>query len=292
MKILVLTSGGDAPGMNMILATLYKHFGNNIYACKAGFKGLIDNDILPLSDFLPLEHAKEAGSCIKCSRCLEFITDKGFNKGLTNAKKYDVLVVLGGNGSYKGCSRLNENGMRTIFIPATIDNDVTISDYSMGYHTAIDACVKTIKNIMPTMEAFNRCAIFETMGRESSRIAKCTSAGYPCDYVILNKNDINYKKMAQIIREKYIQGHASCILIKEKIVKTQTIIKNLKSILPEIEFKSIIIGYVQRGSSPTIIELEYAKTFAKLAINTITKTNYSGAIVYKKDSFDVIYKNK
>ncbi len=292
MKLLVLTSGGDAPGMNMILATLYKKFGRNLYAARAGFKGLINNDIMPISEFEPLKYAREAGSCIKCSRCPEFKTQEGFNKGLNNAKNFDAVIVLGGNGSYKGCCELNEKGVRTIFIPATIDNDVVISDYSQGYHTAVKACITTIENTMPTMEAFDRCCVFEVMGRHCSRIANCVALNYPCDYVILNKKDIDYQKISEVIKKKKELGHASCIIVKERLVKMQTIIKNLQKLSPEIDYRSCIVGHVQRGSNPTFIDLEYARMFAKLAINVLTKADYSAAIVYQKDDFDIIHRNE
>lgn len=292
MKILILTSGGDAPGMNMILATLYKKFGKNLYACRAGFKGLINNDIVPISEFEPMKYAKEAGSCIKCSRCPDFQTTEGFNKGLNNAKRFDAVIVLGGNGSYQGCCELNEKGVRTVFIPATIDNDVLISDYSQGYHTAVKACVSTIENTMPTMDAFDRCCIFEVMGRNCSRIANCVSLNYQCDYVVLKKKDLDYKKMAEIIKNKKELCQGSCILVKERIVKLQTIIRNLQKYNPDIEYRSCTVGYVQRGTNPTFIDLEYARSFAKLAINVLTKTKYSTAIVYKKDDFDIIYRNE
>lgn len=292
MKILVLTSGGDAPGMNMILSTLYKKFGKSLYACRAGFKGLINNDILPISEFEPNKYAKEAGSCIKCSRCPEFKTTEGFNKGLNNAKRFDAVIVLGGNGSYQGCCELNEKGVRTVFIPATIDNDVVISDYSQGYHTAVKACVETIKNTMPTMNAFDRCCIFEVMGRKCSRITKCVSLNYPCDYVILKKEDIDYKKIAEIINNKKQLGQGSCILVKERLQKISTIIKNLQKENADIEYRGCVIGYVQRGTSPTFIDLEYARSFAKIAINILTKNDYSGAIVYKKNDFDILFRTE
>lgn len=292
MKILVLTSGGDAPGMNMILATLYKKFGKELYACRAGFKGLINNDIIPISEFEPLKFAKEAGSCIKCSRCPEFKTKEGFNKGLKNAQKFDVVIVLGGNGSYQGCCELSESGIRTVFIPATIDNDVIISDYSQGYHTAVKACVTTIENTMPTMDAFGRCCIFEIMGRDCSRITRCVSRNYPCDYVVLKKADVNYKKMAEAVRNKKELGQGSCIIVKERILKLQTIIENLQKIHPDMEYRGCVVGYVQRGTNPTSIDLDYARSYARLAINVILKTKYSAAIVYKKDDFDIIYRNE
>lgn len=288
MKVLVLTSGGDAPGMNMVLFQLYKRFGHNLYACRAGFKGLINNDIIPISEFKPLGKAKQAGSIIKCSRCPEFKTEAGFNQGLENAKRFDVVVVLGGNGSYKGCKQLNDNGVRTVFIPATIDNDVHISDYSLGYHTAVQACVKTIENVMPSMDAFDRACIFEVMGRNCPRIAKGVNLGYPCDYMITSKKDIDYKKIAEIIKNNHDLGKGSAILLKERIIKNQTLIKNLNKLEPKIEIKAVTVGYTQRGSAPTDIDLEYARKFAKFAINIIAHKKISGAIIYKKNKFYII----
>ena len=126
MKILILTSGGDAPGMNKVIALMQKKFKDSLYACEEGFKGLIEGKIALASTFSPLASENEAGSCIRCSRCPEFKTKKGFKKALENAKRFDYVVVLGGNGSYKGCCELNENGVKTIFIPSTIDNDVKV----------------------------------------------------------------------------------------------------------------------------------------------------------------------
>ncbi len=289
MKLLVLTSGGDAPGMNMVLYLLYKEFGKDLYACRAGFKGLINNDILPISEFKPQKYAKCAGSCIKCSRCPEFKEEKWFKIALENAKKFDVVIVMGGNGSYKGCQDLHRNGVRTIFIPSTIDNDVTVSDYSIGFHTAVNACQKMIENIMPTMEAFDRCCVFETMGRNSEKIARCTANSQLCDYLIASKDDIDYPKIAEIVKNNHQLGHSSCIVMKEKLMKQSTFISSLQKLVPEVEIRGTVIGYVQRGSKPTIIELEYAKFFAKLIIKVLCTKDYSAAIVYKNGKFDILY---
>ena len=154
MKILVLTSGGDAPGMNMILYSLYRKFGKDLFAARAGFKGLINNDICNISEFKM--DKLSAGSIIKSSRCPDFKTREGFKKGLNNAKNFDYVIILGGNGSYKGACELAENGIKAIFIPATIDNDVEISEYSQGFNTAVSACINHFNSIMPSMETFNR----------------------------------------------------------------------------------------------------------------------------------------
>ncbi len=292
MRVLVLTSGGDAPGMNMVLFQLYKKFKKNLFACRAGFRGLIDNDIHPIGELDLAKQAKKAGSAIKTSRCLEFKSNEGFQKALANAKNFDVVIVLGGNGSYRGCCELAEKGVRTVFIPATIDNDVIISDYSLGYHTAVNACVTTIKNVMPSMESLGRSCIFEVMGRYCSRIAKCVNHKYPSDCLITNKKDIDYKKMVASLQKKHSQGKSGVIVLKENIIKTKTIIKNINKLDPSLEVKAVTVGYLQRGSKPTLIELEYAKSFAKLAIKFIQKFKFSFAVSYKESRFKIVYRNE
>ena len=285
MRILILTSGGDAPGMNTVLSTLFVKYRTNLYSARAGFRGLINNDITKISDFKPLHSSKEAGSCIKSSRCEAFKTEEGFKRGVANAKRFDAVVVLGGNGTYEGCKRLAREGIKVVYIPATIDNDVPGCDYSLGYHTAVHACEDTINNIMPSMEAFDRCCIFEIMGRECPRIVKCVNYIRPADYVISSKKDIKYKQIAEIIKNKHDLGQGSAIYLRENIVKMQTIIKNLNKIEPDIEIKGVKIGYVQRGSKPTDVELDYAKGFAKQAIDAINKGKQSVAILYSQNKF-------
>lgn len=288
MKILVLTSGGDSPGMNMVLAKLFIKYRHSLYCARAGFRGLINNDITKIIDFQPIKNSKKAGSCIKTSRCPAFATDEGFAKGLENAKRFDVVIVLGGNGSLEGCKKLTRNGVRTIFIPATIDNDVVDNDYSIGYHTAVQACVNTINNTMPSMDAMERCCIFEVMGRFCSRIVNCVNHKCPCDYVIADKKDIDYKEIAKIIKNKHDLGQASAILLRENIVKMETIVENLKKLEPDIELRTVKIGHLQRGTAPTEIELGFAKGFAKKAIEAIKKKDKSYAIYYRKNKFELV----
>ena len=288
MKILVLTSGGDAPGMNMVLYLLQRRFIGRIYACRAGFKGLVNNDIITLSAFKPHKHMFEAGSAIKSSRYPQFNTKEGFEKALENARRFDCLIILGGNGSYKGALQLAENGIKTVFIPSTIDNDVEISEYSQGFHTAVSACCDYIDSVMPTMEAFDRCCIFETMGRKCGKIASEVFNIKKSDYLVQEEADIDYDKIAEIVRKKNGRGEASSIILRENIVKIDDFIKNLGEKCPKVEIKGCVIGYLQRGTKPTKVELDYAKQFAKGAINAVFSDAGCSAIVYRNKKFEII----
>lgn len=285
MKILILTSGGDAPGMNKVIAIMQKKFKNSLYACEEGFKGLIEGKIALASTFSPLASENEAGSCIRSSRCPEFKTRRGFKKALENARRFDYVVVLGGNGSYKGCCELNENGVKTIFIPSTIDNDVKISDYSQGFDTALNACQYVIKNTMPSMAAFKRCAIYEVMGRECPLLAQKTQEKMNCNYLISSQKDIDFEKISNIINENYGQNLATSIIIKERLISSEELISKLSILSPNVEIKYIQVGYLQRGGKPTKKELYFAKKFAQLAIKIIKENKKSRAIIYKNNAF-------
>lgn len=284
MKILVLTSGGDNPGLNTFLAELYKHH-KDTYACIAGYKGLINGNIKPLSSFHPEKYAKSSGSIIKSSRCPEFKEEKYFKKGLENAKKYDVLIILGGNGSYQGAKELAQNGMRTIFVPSTIDNDVLYSEYSLGFHSAVKGCCQLIEKTMPTMDAFNRCAVFETMGRRCGDIAKTTAKVVGADYCITEEKDIDYAKISKAVKAKQKINQASCVIIRENIIDIRDFTKKLQQ-TSGVETRGIVVGYIQRGIEPTKLEIKIAKKFARIALKTLKKAKNSYSIGINQGKFN------
>ena len=286
MKILVLTSGGDAPGMNQTIYQLKKSFKDDLYASLEGFKGLINGKIVKVPDCR--KEKNKAGSIIFSSRCPEFATREGFSKALENAKKFDYIIVLGGNGSYKGCKELNENGVKTVFIPSTIDNDVDISEYSQGFGSAVSACEFYIKNSMPSMQAFNRCAIFEVMGRKCDKIAKETFLRVKGDYLIANEEDLEYDKISRLILDNHKQHRASSIILRENIVKIEEFKSKLSKLCPKVEIKTIIIGYIQRGIGPTKKELKISKQFARYAIWAIKAGREGTAIVVQNNKVKAI----
>ncbi len=277
MKLLVLVSGGDAPGINMFLAELNKKV-KNVDAVEGGYRGLIDGNIKPLASFEPQKYKTQAGAVIKSSRCPEFKDDKNFNKALKNAKNYDCLIILGGNGSYKGAERLFDNGVRTIFIPTTIDNDVEGSEYSLGFHSAVKACCFTVENVMPSMEAFNRCCVFEVMGRNCDAIAQAVASAMQADYVIAKEEDENFAKIAKIIRQRQKDNHSSIIVLRENLVNISEFCMDLQE-KSGVEVRYNIVGHIQRGFKPTSVDLKMAKKFADVALKAIKKTHNSYAIV-------------
>lgn len=287
MKVLLLASGGDASGMNKFIAKTYRAFGKDAYAVIGGFSGLIEGNIRPLREIRPKDHANKAGCCIFSSRCPEFATVNGFKKGLKNVQGFDAVIVLGGNGSYQGARQLAENGVRTVFVPATIDNDVTISEYSIGFHTAVKACCDYYYNTMPSMQAFVRTCVFTVMGRHHDTIAKACASAVQAD-VCITDDKIDYAKIAKICKDNKAQSKATGIILRENIISNEEFIKNLQNKARNIEIKSCVVGHLQRGTKPTKVELKIASRLAKECAKEIKRQEKSFACVWKEGGVKII----
>ena len=267
MKILVLTSGGDSQGMNRFIYTLSKNIDEVFYA-KAGFKGLVNNDIHKV-DLNILGNAKnEAGTIILSSRYPEFKQEKYFKKGLKIAKNFDCVVIVGGNGSQNGAKELSEGGANTLFVPGTIDNDVNNCAYSLGFDSAVNQCVYVIENTMPSIHSFMQTCVFEVMGRECDAIAKETAKRANVDYLISKKEDINYKKIKALISKNIKNEKGTSIVLRENIISVDELCENLK-VSENYSVKNIVIGRLQRGGKPTKLELSMADKYAKTTVKAI-----------------------
>lgn len=278
MKILLIASGGDAPGMNKFIAQLYKKFGNSLYACKGGFEGLYNAEIVPVRFFEPLKYQNSAGCCIKCGRFPQFKQKKYFSKALENAKNFDSVIVMGGNGSKKGVKELAENGVNAIFVPATIDNDVDGTDYSIGFHTAVNMVCLAVRNVMPSMQSHSRACIFEVMGRYSGAIAQNSAKILQPEFVIAQPQELEVEKIAQTIKSRNKKDLSTCIILRENIIPSEKLAKQLDDIIGEKLVKYFVVGHLQRGGNPTKAELKMSAAFAHATIKAISK-NQSGVAI-------------
>ncbi len=271
MKTLIIASGGDAPGMNKVIHTLQKKIKGEIFAVEKGFKGLYENNIQPLSNFAVKKFQNQAGCVIKSSRFPEFKEEKFFKKALKNLSSFQNVVVLGGNGSFKACQEMEQAGFKTFFAPCTIDNDVNSYDYSVGFLTAVKSVCHTISNIMPSMDAFNRCCIFEVMGRHCPEIAKLSGKILQPDILIESESDIDLKKIVKVIKEKHKNNSSSFIIIKENLIDIKSLASDINNTLKTNIVKTHIVGHIQRGFTPTKQELNIAKKIALSIAKQINK---------------------
>lgn len=287
MKILVLTSGGDAPGMNRLVYKLSK-VANSFYSY-GGFKGLCENKIFPLKGKISKQGSFRGGSLIKSMRYPEFTQEKTFIKGLKKAKEFDYVIVIGGNGSEKGAKALAQKGVNVIFVPATIDNDVTDSCYSIGFDSAVNQCLYVINNTMPSFHATNKACVYVVMGNASCEIAQEVDKICHSDYLITEKQDLNYTKIAQTIKHNIKLDKGTCIILKEKIVNLEEFKKKIAEKLKDDQLVRVqIIGYLQRGCNITLKEKKMADGFAKGIVNLIkSKSKSKRILIDKKGKFFV-----
>ena len=289
MKIAMLTSGGDAPGMNAVLYDYYvgaKKLGHDVVTVKEGYKGLILNQFEKIDEKLLEENSKKAGTVIKSSRCPEFQTEKGVKKAVKNIlkNKIDLMLIIGGEGSFRGAKELVEQGIKVTFIPATIDNDMQETEYTMGFDTAIFSATDCIEKVMNTMTAFNRSAIFTVMGRHCPYLANAVFDQVG-DYKITVSEPLNIGKLVKDIKKN--KKESLVIILQERLLDAKKLGFELMDKTKRM-YRAVEIGYIQRGTDPTKSELKKAREFASLALMLLKTHIYNKVVVVKNKKFDYL----
>jgi len=257
-RIGVLTSGGDAPGMNAAIRAVVRagiYYGYDVFGIENGYSGLLAGDISPMTLRSVSEIINRGGTILKTSRSPEFNTPEGVNRGAEMARlfKLDGLVVIGGDGSFRGARDLAKKGIPVSCIPGTIDNDISCTDYTIGYDTALNTVKDAIDRIKDTAYSHERCSIIEVMGRGAGYIAlNCAIAGGAEACVLPEKPlDIDEDVIKPIIDGRNRGKDHFIIVAAEGVGKTDEIAAEIKAkvgITPTVS----ILGYIQRGGSPTV----------------------------------------
>lgn len=283
-KIVVLTSGGDSSGMNAYLKSLAQICEKNkivLYACYYGYQGLVEGNIkkISLDELAGIEN--EGGSVIKVSRSKDFTTENGFNKALKTAKKFDCVIVVGGNGSFAGAKRLADAGINILAIPGTIDNDLFYTDKTLGYETACNNALDAIIKIKQTMQSCDRGAVVEVMGRNCPDITIFSAILTNADVLVTEKQPFD-AILKQV--EKAIKNGATSplVVVQENLLDAKELALFLQQKTGK-EFKSNVLGYLQRGGAPTSNEKLFAIELACETVKNILNSNYNKAIGIKND---------
>ena len=294
MKVGILTSGGDAPGMNAFISkftTLATAAGFEVIAFKFGYQGLIDNSTKPLTREDVSNIAHLGGSNIKSTRSSEFLTKQGFKRAIQNIKlnEIDCLVVLGGDGTLRGAKDLSVAGIKVIYIPATIDNDLSYTDQTLGFDSAVNAAVDAIDKIKQTMLSLNRIFICEVMGRHCPDIAISSAIATDATILITEAKNFSFKETISKIKEAIESGEeAPSIVIRENILDVFELAKKIQNEL-DIETRACRIGYVQRGTSPSVMDRILARKFAQAVLDLISSKKFNRAVGQVKNK--IITKN-
>ncbi|WP_276906074.1 6-phosphofructokinase [Peptoniphilus duerdenii] len=282
MNIAVMTSGGDAPGMNaairaVVRTSIYK--GMEVYGIYGGFEGLIDGKIEKLNLSSVADIIQKGGTILGTSRSKRFQTEEGQESAVSKLKIYNIdkLVVLGGDGSAKGALALEKKGIKTAVIPCTIDNDMGYTESTIGFYTAVETVTDAISKIRDTTEAHGRANVVEVMGRSCGDIALYAGISGGAESIIVPEMETNMDEIAKKMLEGKNRGKRHhIILVAEGAGEAHEVARDLQK-LTGIETRVTILGYIQRGGSPGPADRIMATSMGVVAVESLLE-NKSVAI--------------
>ena len=290
-RIGVLTSGGDAPGMNpcvraVVRTALYR--GLECYGIRRGWNGLITGDIVRLDEKSVSHTINRGGTILYTARSQEFMTEEGQKRGAEICRKHNIdgLVVIGGDGSYRGAGKLSALGINTVGLPGTIDLDIACTDYTIGFDTAINTAMEAIDKVRDTSTSHERCSIIEVMGRHAGYIALwCGIANGAEDILLPERYDGNEQMLINRIIDNRKRGKRHHIIINaEGIGHSASMAKRIEA-ATGIETRATILGYMQRGGAPTCKDRVYASIMGAKAVELLEEGKTNRVVAYKHGEF-------
>lgn len=259
-KIGILTSGGDAPGMNGAIIGAIKagiHLNKEMYVVYDGYKGLLENNFHKVDALSNEEKLQVGGTFIKTARLPEFKEESIRKVAVENLKKegIEALIVIGGDGSYMGAKKLSEMGINCVGLPGTIDNDIASSDVTIGFDTSLNTIVEAIDNIRDTSKSHNRCAVIEVMGNKCPDLAIFSAIATSADELItIDRPLIDKECLYKRMNDAYDRGQDNYIIVvAEKLMDTQQLSKDI-TLNTKFESRTTVLGHIQRGGKPTAYE--------------------------------------
>ncbi len=284
--IAVLTSGGDAPGMNSainaIVTAAYAK-GIKVKGVYGGYNGLLNDKIFDLEPKDVEEIINKGGTILHTSRSKNFKTTEGFEKSVETCKKHqlDCLIIIGGNGTFKGTEKLCASGIKCVFIPGTIDNDFSASDYTIGADTAVNTAISMSDRLADSCTSHNLVSVVEVMGRHCGYIALNTGIGVNAVETITPEEDYDLEKTAEKIKLESQQGlNKFTIVVAEGVNKTKEIAKEIEK-KTGIQTRTCILGHTQRGGSPSAIDRVIAHKMGTHAVELFANNKFNKAIVVR-----------
>ena len=273
-RIGLLTSGGDAPGMNAAIRAVVRSgifFGMEVYGIERGYAGLIDDNVIKMEMRSVSNIVQCGGTRLRTARCLDMLTVEGQKRALDTLEKHGIegLVVIGGDGSFKGAKTLSEYGVPTIGIPGTIDNDLEYTDYTLGFDTAVNTCLDIINKLRDTMTSHERVSVVEVMGRHCGDIALYSGIASGAEIIVVPELAFDINEIASRINRSRAQGkHSNIIVIAEGVMSAEKFAAQLQQIT-EYSVRPTCIGHVQRGGSPTMADRMLAAQFGNKAVRLL-----------------------
>ena len=273
-SIAVLTSGGDSQGMNAAVRAVVRsglYHGLKVYGVQKGYYGLIHEDIHEMDLRSVGDILQRGGTILGTARCKEMMTPEGQQQAADNLRKrgIDALVVIGGDGSYQGANKLNKLGIRTMGLPGTIDNDISFTDFTIGFDTSVTVAVDAINKLRDTMSSHERASVVEVMGRHCGDIALYAGLASGAESILVPEVPFDLKEVADRMRESFQAGKRhSIIVVAEGVGRGEDIAQKITEYNGQ-DIRVTVLGHVQRGGAPTPSDRVLASNLGDFAVRKL-----------------------
>lgn len=287
-KIAVLTSGGDAPGMNAAIRAVVRtaiHHGIEVMGVQRGYAGLINGELFPMNRSSVSDIIQRGGTILRTARCLEFKQEEVRKEAaqILADNGVDALVVIGGDGSFTGAKLLSKLGVKTIGLPGTIDNDLSYTDYTIGFDTALNTVVDAIDKIRDTSTSHERVSIVEVMGRNCGDIALHTGIACGAEYIIAPEKGYDKDELCKVILEGKKAGKMhNLVLLAEGVGGAEELAKYIEA-ETKIETRATVLGHIQRGGAPSAFDRVLASRMGSKAIELLMEGKTSRVVGIKNN---------
>mgnify|MGYP000500112484 FL=1 len=287
----VLTSGGDAPGMNAAIRAVVRTAlskGVKVRGIRRGFHGLLKEEIIDMSARDVADIIQRGGTTLLTARCKSMMTEEGQQKAAAICKKYgiDGLVVIGGDGSFRGAQKLSSLGVNTIGVPGTIDLDIACTEYTIGFDTAVNTAMEAIDKVRDTSTSHERCSIIEVMGRDAGYLALWCGIANGAERILLpEEHDYDEAELIEDIKESMRRGKKNYIIINAEGVGDSINLAKRIETATGIETRATILGHMQRGGSPTCKDRMYASIMGSKAVDLLLEGKSNRVVGYRHGEY-------
>ena len=273
-KIGVLTSGGDAPGMNAAIRAVVRkaiYHDLEIFGIKNGFQGLIEGNIEKMELGSVGDIIQRGGTLLRSARSKDFVTDEGQQKGIDQLKKFGIegLIIIGGDGSFRGAQKLTEKGFPCIGVPATIDNDIAGTDFTIGFDTALNTIIEAIDKIRDTATSHERTYVIEVMGRDAGDLALWAGLSGGAESILIPEKREDFDDIVERLKRGHERGKKHSIIVVAEGVGSGFDFGEQIQEATNLETRVTVLGYIQRGGSPTASDRVLASRLGAKAVDLI-----------------------
>ena len=297
LRIGLLTSGGDAPGMNAAIRAVVRagsHHNMRVFGVSGGYEGLFKGDIDELHPDEVTNIIHRGGTILRTARCMEMMTEEGQKRAseVLKVMKLDAVIIIGGDGSFRGARALSRHGIGIIGIPATIDLDMDCTEYTIGFDTAVNTAADAIMKIRDTSSSHERCSVVEVMGRGAGYLALWCGLAGGAEEVLIPEAPIKTEEVIeQILRNRAKGKKHNLVVVAEGVGGSDEIAKDIGRIL-NIEARSTVLGHLQRGGTPTALDRMHATMMGYLAVQAIHNGDVNKVVVYRNGKHELIELNE